>query len=141
MQRLQQTLILVLAGFGLGFTAFSVAQVHQRKLRTAVFLAEAEGQLKHLRGRLQAFKAERGRWPLSPSEMLAAGFWTPERPPVERLRGKADWVSRFDGQGGFLYLSASGQVFLNTDLTREKLLGSDIAKLKSGELVPPGSFF
>lgn len=141
MPRLQQSLILVLAGFALGFMAFSVLQVQQRKLRTAVFLAEAEGQLKHLRGRLEAFKAAQGRWPRDPAEMQAAGFWTPQRPPLERLRGRADWVSRYDGQGGFLYLSASGEVYLNTDLSREKLLRSDAAKLKSGTLVPPGSFF
>jgi hypothetical protein len=73
--------------------------------------------------------------------MVAAGFWSPELPPVERLRGSADWVSAYDGEGGFLYLSTTGQIYLNTDLTREKLRGEDIRKLETGDLVPPGAFF
>ena len=73
--------------------------------------------------------------------MVAAGFWSPVQPPSERLRGSADWVGAYDGDGGFVYLTATGQIYLNTDLTREKLRSADIRMLETGDLVPPGTFF
>jgi hypothetical protein len=112
-----------------------------RKARTAVFLAEAEAEIRGLRDKVSGFRRVHGRPPRDVAEMVAAGFWDPEHPPAERLRGSADWVTAFDGDGGFLYLTDTGQIFLNDDLKREKLRAADIRKLESGELVPPGTFY
>ena len=141
MKDLPKLLISLLAGFVLGFGGFSVVQIGQRKLRTAVFLAEAEGQVHGLRIKLATYKADQGRYPKDAAEMVAAGFWTVQDPPYERLRGSAAWVPEFDGEGGFLYLSATGKIYLNTDLKREKLLKADKQKLMTGDLLPPGTFF
>lgn len=141
MKDLPKLLITLLAGFVLGFGGFSVVQIGQRKLRTAVFLAEAEGQVMGLRAKVAAFKAAKGRYPRDTAEMVAAGFWAVQSPPVERLRGRPDWVTEFDGEGGFVYLSATGKIYLNTDLKREKFLRSDKQKLMTGDLLPPGTFF
>jgi len=141
MKNLPKLLISLLAGFVLGFGGFSVVQIGQRKLRTAVFLAEAEGQVRGLRAKLATYYADQGRYPKDAAEMVAQGFWTVKDPPYEHLRGSAAWVTAFDGQGGFVYLSASGKIYLNTDLKREKFLRSDKLKLINGNLLPPGTFF
>lgn len=141
MKELPKLFILLAAGFALGFAAQSVLAIGFRKMRTAEFLAHAEAQVQGIRARVTAFRAQKGRFPKDPAEMQAAGFWRAEAPPVERLRGSGDWVGAFDGRGGFLYLSATGQVFLNTDLKREKLRRADMDKLTHGNLLPPGTFF
>ncbi len=141
MKELPKLVIMLLAGVALGFAAQSVLAIGFRKMRTAQFLAQAEAQVLGLRAKAAAFKAEKGRYPKDPAEMQAAGFWTPAQPPVERLRGSAAWVSAYDGEGGFLYLSASGRIHLNTDLKREKLRRADKEKLQTGDLLPPGAFY
>ena len=141
MKELPKLVILLLAGFMAGFAFQSVLAITFRKARTAVFLAEAEAQIRGLREKVAAFRAAHGRPPRDVSEMVAQGFWDPSQPPAERLRGSANWVTAFDGEGGFLYLSATGQIFLNDDLKREKLRAEDMRKLESGQLVPPGTFY
>lgn len=141
MKDLPKLLISLLAGLVLGFGTQSVAAIGFRKMRTAEFLAGAQAQVLGLRAKVQAFKAEKGRYPKDAAEMQAAGFWTAAQPPVERLRGSGAWVSVFDGQGGFLYLSATGMIHLNTDLKREKLRKADKQLLQTGDLLPPGTFF
>jgi hypothetical protein len=134
-------IITFVAGLCLGFGTQSVMSIGFRKMRTAMFLAEAQAQVQGLTAKVQAFKAARGRYPRDAAEMAAAGFWRADEPPVERLKGSGHWATAFDGEGGFLYLSATGQVYLNADLKREKLRSADIELLKSGTLVPPGTFF
>ena len=141
MKELPKLLILLLAGFVAGFGSQSVLAITFRKERTAVFLAEAEGQILGLRAKVADFRLRRGRFPRDASEMVAEGFWTSARPPVERLRGSADWVAAYDGEGGFVYLSATGRIYLNTDLKREKLRPADMRKLETGDLLPPGTFY
>lgn len=141
MKELPKFVIVALAAFVAGFAVQSVLAVGFRKMRTAQLLAQAETQLQALRASVRAFYAEKGRYPKDAAEMQAAGFWSPAQPPVERLRGSGAWVDRFDGQGGFVYLSATGQIHLNTDLKREKLRKADKERLQKGDLLPPGAFF
>jgi|GEM_PF-2746781 len=141
MKELPKRVILFVAAFALGFGFQSVLAITFRKARTAVFLAEANGQVQGLRRKIAEFRRRRGRPPRDVAEMVAQGFWSPSRPPTERLRGSSDWVNTYDGQGGFLYLTSSGQIYLNTDLSREKLRDADKRELESGDLVPPGTFF
>lgn len=141
MKELPKLVILLLAGFTAGFAFQSVLAVGFRKMRTAQFLAQAEAQVRGLRVGVAAFQAEKGRFPKDAAEMQAAGLWTAAQPPVERLRGSGAWVTVFDGQGGFVYLSPSGRIYLNTDLKREKLRRMDKEKLQTGDLLPPGTFF
>ncbi|HTB22409.1 MAG TPA: hypothetical protein VK914_06860 [bacterium] len=141
MKELSKIIIVFVAAFSAGFAFQGVLATTFRKARTAVFLAEADGQVQGLRLKVADFKRREGRFPKDIPEMVAQGFWSPAQPPCERLRGCADWVTAYDGEGGFLYLSATGQIYLNTDLTREKLRSADIHKLETGDLVPPGTFF
>jgi hypothetical protein len=141
MKELPKVLILVLAGFACGFAAQSVLAVGFRKMRTAEFLAYAQAEVHGLRKKVEAFKTQKGRFPKDAAEMAAAGFWSPAEPPVERLRGSGAWVTAYDGEGGFVYLSATGQIYLNTDLKREKLRHADQELLMHGDLLPPGTFF
>jgi hypothetical protein len=134
-------LITLVAGVALGFGTQSVMSIGFKKMRTSLLLAEAQAQVVGLNAKVQAFHAARGRYPKDAAEMEAAGFWRADEPPVERLKGSGHWATAFDGDGGFLYLSATGQVFLNADLKREKLRASDIQLLQSGTLVPPGTFY
>ena len=138
---LPKLIITLIAGIALGFGTQSVMSIGFKKMRTSSLLAEAQAQVVGLSAKVQAFKATHGRYPQDAAEMAAAGFWRPDEPPVERLKGSGHWATAFDGEGGFLYLSATGQVFLNADLKREKLRSVDIDLLKSGTLVPPGTFF
>ena len=131
MKELPKVFILLLAGFMAGFGFQSVLAIGFRKARNAEFVAEAASRLGALRAKIQGFKDQKGRYPRDAAEMQAAGFWSPEQPPRERLRGGCQWVSSFDGEGGFLYLSPTGQLFLNTDLSREKLRSADREKLKA----------
>jgi hypothetical protein len=141
MKELSKILILLVAGFSAGFAFEGSLAITFRKARTAVFLAEADGQVKGLRLKVADFRRRKGRFPRDVQEMVAQGFWSPVEPPTERLRGSADWVNAYDGEGGFVYLTATGQIYLNTDLTREKLRSADVRMLETGDLVPPGTFF
>lgn len=141
MKELPKLIILLLAGFVAGFGAYAGTNIFQRKMRTSAFLAEAEGEVLGLRQKVAAYEARRGRRPKDVAELVRSGFWDPQQPPVERLRGQARWSGVWDGDGGFCYLSSTGQIYLNADLKREKLLRSDIERLKTGDLLPPGTFF
>jgi hypothetical protein len=141
MKELSKILILLVAGFSAGFAFEGSLAITFRKARTAVFLAEANGEVQGLRIKVADFRHRKGRFPRDVPEMVAVGFWSPVQPPTERLRGSADWVNAYDGEGGFVYLTASGRIYLNTDLTREKLRSADIRMLETGDLVPPGTFF
>ena len=141
MKELPKLIILILAGFVAGFSAYAGTNIFQRKMRTSAFLAEAEGEVLGLRQKVAALQARTGHRPADVAALVRAGLWDPQHPPVERLRGQARWSGSWDGEGGFCYVSASGQIYLNTDLKREKLLGSDIERLKTGDLLPPGTFF
>lgn len=140
-KELPKLIIVLVAGFAAGFAFQSVLAIGFRKMRTAEFLAYAEAEVHGLRKKVAVFYAEKGRYPKDAAEMQAAGFWTPAQPPTERLRGSGAWVTRFDGEGGFVYLSPTGQIYLNTDLKREKLRHADQVKLQTGDLLPPGTFF
>ena len=139
MKELPKVFILLLAGFIAGFGSQSVLAIGFRKARNAEFVAEAASRLGALRAKIQGFKAQKGRFPKDAAEMQAAGFWTPALPPRERLRGGSQWVSAFDGEGGFLYLSSTGELYLNTDLSREKLRRADRETLRS--LVPKDELY
>ncbi len=141
MKELPKLLIVAIAAFAAGFAFQGVLAVTFRKARTAIFLAEAEAQIRGLRVKVAEFKRVRGRPPKGPAEMVAEGFWSPSQPPVERMRGSADWVSSFTGDGGFLYVTATGQIYLNDDLKMEKMRALDIHKLETGDLLPPGTFY
>ena len=139
MKQWPQVIILLLAGFVGGFAMKGVLDITFKKFRNAEFVAEADGLLGVLNGKVTAFKAQKGRFPRDAAEMQAAGFWTVAQPPSERLRGGDQWVSHFDGEGGFLYLSATGQIYLNTDLSREKLFRADRKRVRA--LVPAGALY
>lgn len=132
--------ISLVAGVVLGFGTQSVLGISFRKLRSAEFLAEAVDQIQALDAKAASYKAAHGSFPADPAAMEAAGFWTPSRPPVERMRGSAQWVSTFDGEGGFVYVSATGTVYLNVDLKNDKLRGVDAERVRRGGVVPPGEF-
>lgn len=129
--------ILVLAGFALGFSAQALMGVGLRKARNKVFLAESAGVLEALRGKIADFRKARGRWPKGPSEL---GL-DPANPPMESLRRGARWVETYDGQGGFVYAPASGELTLNVDLSREKFTQDDWKRLKQGSLLPKGALY
>jgi hypothetical protein len=126
--------ILLLAGFALGWVAQSVMGITMRKAANTRFLDESEGTLKGLRARIQAFKASRGRWPKGPAEL---GL-DQASPPFESLRHSARWVGAWDGQGGFLYSAETGELYLNADLSREKLFRADWKRVLEGGLFPKG---
>ena len=138
--QLSKLIISLVAGLCLGFGIQSVASIGFQKMRTAELLGEAVGEIRHLDDGIKAFHARRGRYPRDPAEMLAAGLWTVDQPPVERLRGGARWVRGFDGRGGFMYDSATGQVFLNVDLKNDKLRSQDADEIRQGGIVPPGQY-
>ncbi len=139
MKQLPKVVILLLAGFMGGFGAQSVLAIWMRKARNAEFVAEAASRLQALRAKVKGYHAQTGRYPADAAAMLQAGFWTAADPPRERLRGGSQWVAEFNGDGGFLYLSATGEIFLNDDLSREKLRWSDRDRVR--ELVPPGTLY
>ena len=133
-------IITLVAGVCLGFGTQSIVSIGFKKMRTAELLGEAVGEIKHLNDGVQAFHARQGRYPKDAAEMLAAGLWTADAPPVERLRGGARWALQYDGGGGFYYESATGKVFLNVDLKNEKLRAEEVAQLRRGGIVPAGAF-
>ncbi|HXC63785.1 MAG TPA: hypothetical protein VNZ67_05475, partial [bacterium] len=127
MQNLSKLLICLVAGFALGFGSEGIVNIGFQKMRTAAFLGEAVAQIHHLDDEALAFQAVHGRFPRDANEMAAAGLWKASDPPVERLRGGAQWVTAFDGEGGFVYASATGKVYLNVDLKNDKLRSADAA--------------
>jgi hypothetical protein len=137
MKQLPKVIILLLAGFIAGFGMQSILAITFRKARNAEFTAEAAGLIGVLRGKVAAFQAQKGRYPRDAAEMQAAGFWSVAEPPFEHFLGASRWVSAYDGEGGFLYLSATGQIFLNTELSREKLRWADRDRVRA--LLPPGT--
>jgi hypothetical protein len=139
MKDLPKFIILLLVGFGLGFGFQSVLGISFRKFRNAEFVAEAQALVTGLREKTKAYHAKTGRWPQGPEEMVRLGFWSVSQPPQERLRGGAGWSSEFTGEGGFLYLSATGQVYLNADLKREKMFKADWNRVM--DLVPAGKLY
>jgi hypothetical protein len=140
MQQLSKLIICLLAGFALGFGAEGIVNIGFQKMRTAEILGEAVAQLRHLDDETLAFQAVHGRFPRDAAEMAAAGLWKASDPPVERLRGGAQWVAAFDGEGGFVYASATGKVYLNVDLRNEKLRAADAAEVRAGGIVPDGTY-
>jgi hypothetical protein len=140
MKNLSKLVICLVAGFALGFGAEGIVNIGFQKMRTAEILGEAVAQLKHLDDETLAFQAVHGRFPKDAAEMATAGLWKPSDPPVERLRGGAQWVTVFDGEGGFLYDSATGKVYLNVDLKNEKLRAADAAEVRQGGIVPDGTY-
>jgi hypothetical protein len=137
MKQLPKVIILLLAGFVAGFGMQSVLAITFRKFRNAEFVAEADGLIGVLRSKVKAYQAKNGRYPRDVEEMQAAGFWTVAQPPFEHLRGGSQWVTQYDGEGGFVYLSATGEIFLNTELSREKLRWADRDRVRT--LLPPGT--
>jgi hypothetical protein len=140
MKQLPKVIILLLAGFIAGFNLQSVLAVVFKKARNAEYVASAEGLVGVLRAKVKVYQAKTGRFPRDAAEMQAQGFWTVADPPREWLgQGGSRWVPAFDGEGGFLYLSATGQIYLNTDLSREKLRWADRQRVRA--LVPPGTLY
>ena len=136
MKEIAKGFILICAGFGLGFSAYAGVQIAQRKARNAVFVAEASAELGRIRTAVAGFKKAKGRWPAGPRELVAAGLLDPANAPYERLRGSANWVGSWDGQGGFFYDPGSGKATLNADLRRQKFTASDWDRIRREELVP-----
>lgn len=141
MKDLPKLIITLIAGIAFGFGLQSITSIGFSKMRTAEFLAYAQAEVQGMRKKTEAFHAEKGRYPKDVAEMAAAGFWRPSQPPTERLRGSGAWVTQYDGEGGFLYLSATGKIYLNVDLKNDKLRSADRAMLLAGDLLPPGTFY
>jgi hypothetical protein len=138
MKDFQRYLIVAVAAFCLGFVVQSVMGVTLRKAANSRFISESELELKELRAALSGFHAKEKRFPAGVAELYAKGYLDPAQPPVESMRRKARWVSRWDGEGGFVYLSATGQVYLNADVSREKFFRIDWKRVKDGAMFPPG---
>ena len=133
--------ILILAGFCLGWGAQSGMGIAMRKSTNSRFISESEIALKVARAAVASFKAREKRLPKSAAELFAKGYLDPADPPAESWHRGARWASEWDGEGGFLYLSATGQVFLNADVSREKFMGRDWKRVLNGDLFPPGRIF
>ncbi len=141
MKELQKAVLAALVGGMLGFGIQSVLSIGFRYTRNAEFLAEALGSLQEARTAIRLYHAQKGRWPADSNQLVQAGLLDANNPPIERLRGSARWVGRFDGQGGFLYLSATGQIYLNTDLRREKFTPADWKRLKEADMLLAGTLY
>ncbi len=139
MKDLAKFLIIGLAGFGLGWAAQSGFGIALRKARNRAFLDESESRLKALRLMVRDHHARKGRFPGGPGDLYASGALSPLDPPVEGMRRGAKWVGAFDGEGGFVYLSPTGELYLNADVSREKFFRSDWKRVLEGGLFPKGS--
>ncbi len=137
----QKYVIAALAGFCLGWGAQSVMGITMRKAANSRFLAESESTLKSLRSSIGAFKDKEGRFPAGVPELYAKGYLDPSHPPQESMRRGAQWRDAWDGEGGFVYQSAVGAVFLNADVSREKFFPADWDRIKKGGLFPPGKIY
>jgi hypothetical protein len=138
MKDFQRYLIVGVAAFCLGFVVQSVMGVTLRKAANSRFISESELELKGLRASLSAFHAKEKRFPAGVAELYSKGYLDPAQPPVESMRRSARWLSQWDGEGGFVYLSVTGQVYLNADVSREKFFRHDWKRVKDGGMFPPG---
>lgn len=133
--------ILLIAGFCLGWGAQSGAGIAMRKSSNSRFISESEISLKVARSAVEAFRAREKRFPKSAAELFAKGDLDPLDPPAESWHRGARWSPAWDGEGGFVYLSATGQVYLNADVSREKFFSKDWKRVLDGGLFPPGKIF
>lgn len=130
--------ILVLGGFCLGWGAQSVMGIGIRKAANSRFLSESEMTLKAARAAIGRFRARDKRYPKGPGELFAKGDLDPANPPVEFMHKSPRWAAEWDGEGGFVYSSATGEVYLNADVSREKFFRSDWKRVFEGGLFPKG---
>jgi len=133
--------ILLIAGFCLGWGAESGAGIMMRKATNSRFISESQIALEVARAGLRAFRAHEGRLPKDARELFIKGYLNPTDPPAESWHRGARWVGAWDGEGGFVYLSATGQVFLNADVSREKFFHSDWKRVLDGDLFPKGAIY
>jgi hypothetical protein len=133
--------IMFVAGFCMGWGAQSLMGIAMRKSANSRFLSESELTLETLRARIASFKAKEKRFPKGIDELVAKGYVSPSDPPVESMQRGARWVPEWDGDGGFLYLSSTGEVYLNADVSREKFFRVDWKRVLDGDLFPKGKIF
>jgi hypothetical protein len=133
--------ILLVAGFCLGWGAEAGMGIAMRKSANSRFLDDSQVTLGSLRAVIAKFSATEKRFPKGVGELIAKGYLDPTDPPVESMHRGARWVGAWDGQGGFLYLSATGEIYLNADVSREKFLSSDWPRVLRGDLFPKGEIF
>jgi hypothetical protein len=130
--------ILILAGFCVGWGAQSVMGIGIRKAANSRFLSESGATLTLARQAVAAFRAREGRFPKGPGELFAKGDLNPADPPVESMHKGARWAPEWDGEGGFVYLSGTGELYLNADVSREKFFRSDWKRVFEGGMFPKG---
>ncbi len=130
--------VVFVAGLATGFAAKSVADIGFKKSVNKGLLSEAEAWVQACRRAVTQYRLVQGRQPQTAADLFKVGLLKPDDAPFERLRGGSRWVSQWDGQGGFLYLSATGQVFLNADISRQKFTRHDWRRIIDGHLLPPG---
>lgn len=133
--------IMALAGFCLGWGLHSVVGIGMRKSANSRFLSESEITLKSTRAAVARFRDREKRFPGGLGELLAKGDLDAANVPIEAMRKGARWVSAWDGDGGFVYLSGTGELFLNADISREKLLRADWKRVLEGDMFPKGKIF
>lgn len=133
--------ILLIAGFCLGWGAQSGAGIAMRKSTNSRLISESEIALKVARAGVASFKAREKRFPRGVAELFSHADLDPADPPAESWHRGARWASTWDGEGGFLYLSATGQVYLNADVSREKFFRADWKRVLDGDLFPKGKIF
>ena len=138
MIRWSSIFIVFVAGFAAGFAGKSVADIGMKKSVNRGLLSEAEAWVQAGRRAVAQFRQKEGRLPVAAVELFKTGLLKADDAPYERLRGGARWVGQWDGQGGFLYVSATGQVYLNADISRQKFSRDDWRKIIDGALLPPG---
>jgi hypothetical protein len=133
--------ILLVAGFCLGWGAQSLMGIAMRKSANSRFLSESELTLKAARGKVASFKAREKRFPAGVGELVAKGYLDAADMPIESMHREARWVGEWDGDGGFVYLSSTGELYLNADVSREKFFRSDWKRVLDGDLFPKGKIF
>ena len=131
-------IIVAIAAFCLGFMGPSLMGITMRRAANSRFISESEQTLKGLRAQVAKFRKKEGHFPSGPAELYAKGYLDPSNPPVESMRRGAQWLPAWDGESGFVYLSATGQVYLNADVSREKFFRADWKRVLEGGLFPPG---
>ena len=141
MKEFQRYLIVAVAAFSLGFVAQSVLGIVQRKAANSRFVGETELTLKGLRAEVLRFHQKEKRFPAGISELYSKGYLDPAKPPFESMRRGSQWVSLWDGEGGFVYLSATGSLYVNADVSREKFFRNDWKRVKDGGIFPPGKIY
>lgn len=141
MKDFQKYLIVAVAAFCLGFMVQSIMRVTLRKAANSRFVSESDLTLQALRATLSRFHNKENRFPVGVAELYAKGYLDPAQPPVESMRRGATWLPAWDGEGGFVYLSATGQVYLNADVSREKFFSNDWKRVKDGTMFPPGKIY